>query len=152
MGDLHFVFPWWNHFVRAVDETLNYIRNCQAFHVSRKILQTARDHPVMTILLGALVVHSFFPLLLLAAFTLGSTGFVLTNILMVQGGALFLFFFSFIAVVSTVVVFTACVVCTMYIMYYYALFLCHCVSYVANIYYQAASLRSISSIWKKTSA
>lgn len=132
MGDIDFVFPRLNQYIHLLEETLEYTKNFVLF-VPRKILQTALNYPVTTLVFSVAAVIGFFPFFLFASFAVVSTGFILLHVLVVQGIAGFIVLAGFSGVLLFVMPFTGAVVVLLYAVYSFWMSVYNIYSYVANL-------------------
>ena len=144
MGDLDFAFPLWNEYIRLLEETVEYTKDYVLF-VLRKILQTAQNHPVITLASSVTLIVGFLPFFLFATFTMASMGIVLFHVLTVQGVAGLIVFLGLSGVLLLVMPLSGVIVASLYLVYSFWASVYHSYSYVVNV---IAPLRSfISSVF-----
>lgn len=150
MGDLDFSFSRWDEFIHLLEETAENTKDYALF-VPRKILQTAQNHPIITLALSVTVIVGFLPVFLFASFTMGSMGIVLFHVLAVQGVAGLIVFLGLSGVFLLVIPISGVVVTSLYLVY--SLWgcllgpVCHSYSYVASLIASLISRSFISSLY-----
>ena len=146
MGDLDFSFSRWDEFIHLLEETAENTKDYALF-VPRKILQTAQNHPIITLALSVTVIVGFLPVFLFASFTMGSMGIVLFHVLAVQGVAGLIVFLGLSGVFLLVIPISGVVVTSLYLVYSLWGPVCHSYSYVASLIASLISRSFISSLY-----
>ena len=139
MGDPDFSFSRWDEFIHLLEETVENTKDYALF-VPRKILQTAQNHPIITLALSVTVIVGFLPVFLFSSFTMGSTGIVLFHVLAVQGIAGLIVFLGLFGVFLLVIPISGVVVTSLYLIY-------HSYNYVASLIASLICRSSISSVF-----
>lgn len=132
MGDLDFSFSRLDAFIHLLEETVENTKDYVLF-VPRKILQTAQNHPVITLALSVTVIVGFLPVFLFASFSMGSMGIVLFHVLAVQGVAGLIVFLGLLGVFLLVIPISGVVVTSLYLVYSFWMSVHHSYSYVASM-------------------
>ena len=138
MGDLDFTFSRWDEFISLLEETVEDIKD-YVLYVPRKILQTAQNHPVITLALSVALIVGFLPVFLFASFTMGSMGIVLFHVLAVQGVAGLIVFLGLFGIFLLVIPISGVVLTSLYLVYIFWMSVYHSYRCVFNV---IASLRS----------
>ena len=111
---IDYMCPW---LMRAVAQRVNDLKDCQAVRMLRQIKKCIVNHPVMSLFLAILVSLVFLPLLLFLTFVSSSLVVVSVSALTVLGGTCVVALFSFLVVLSPVLVFGGILAVLVYLIF-----------------------------------
>ncbi|KAJ7377790.1 hypothetical protein OS493_026357 [Desmophyllum pertusum] len=98
------MFPWLTSNLQAMNQRVASLKDCKAMHTLRLLMVFVLDHPIMSLFLAMLMTLCCLPIIVILAFASSSTVLISLSALVVLGGTFLVALFSFLVVLSPILV------------------------------------------------
>ncbi|XP_078366168.1 uncharacterized protein LOC144650377 [Oculina patagonica] len=119
--DIDSMFPWATSNLRAMYERVVSLKDCQVMRALRQTKQFIENHPLISLFLAILVIIGFLPFFVFLAFVSSSFVVVSMSALALLGGSFVVAFFSFLVVLSPLLVFGGILAVFVYLTFRFAM-------------------------------